>query len=241
MHNKNSNFKSMWELLGDCIPDDHCEQVGSQYFLGTVEIPKGGALLDHGCGSGTLKTWLDSTWPEVRYYGLDLCSSPEVEARSNSLDTLDCFYTYDGETIPFGDNYFDLVYSNTVFEHVRYPEKAVSELHRVLKPGGGLIASLAYLYPYHSYSMFNFTPYGWHTILTENGFEVQEFRPGIDSISSIIRGYNFNHKRYDKWFNLSPFNKAIEKKGRRESQSIKQINMRKIMNTGVLHSYSIKP
>ncbi|KKS39415.1 MAG: hypothetical protein UU98_C0001G0020 [Parcubacteria group bacterium GW2011_GWD2_42_14] len=40
------------------------------------------------------------------------------------------------EDLPFEDNFFDIVYSTNVFEHVNDPEKAFSEAIRVCKPGG---------------------------------------------------------------------------------------------------------
>lgn len=43
-----------------------------------------------------------------------------------------------GENIPFEDNYFDIVYSANVLEHVQSPERVLEEAVRVLKPGGVL-------------------------------------------------------------------------------------------------------
>jgi SAM-dependent methyltransferase len=42
--------------------------------------------------------------------------------------------------LPFADGFFDLALSNTVFEHVVDLEGALSELHRVLRAGGRLVA-----------------------------------------------------------------------------------------------------
>ena len=41
-----------------------------------------------------------------------------------------------GEAIPFPDDYFDLVYSSNVLEHVNDPPRVIEEIVRVLKPGG---------------------------------------------------------------------------------------------------------
>jgi ubiquinone/menaquinone biosynthesis C-methylase UbiE len=46
------------------------------------------------------------------------------------------YVIYDGGRIPFEANRFDVVCSHTVFEHLRRPEVTVSEVYRVLKPGG---------------------------------------------------------------------------------------------------------
>jgi ubiquinone/menaquinone biosynthesis C-methylase UbiE len=45
----------------------------------------------------------------------------------------------DGETIPFPDNTFDLVYSNGVIHHTPNTAAVVKEIYRVLKPGGRCI------------------------------------------------------------------------------------------------------
>ena len=38
--------------------------------------------------------------------------------------------------MPFDDNTFDVIFCNHVLEHVADDKKAMSELHRVMKPGG---------------------------------------------------------------------------------------------------------
>lgn len=235
-----AKFPSMWEVLGECIPGDHCRQVNSLYYLEQLPEDRELRLLDHGCGAGRLRDWLAAHKPLVRYRGVDIGSSPEVAARPGDAAGRDCFATCDGVGLPYGDAAFDVVNSQNVFEHVRHPEPALAEIRRVLKPGGWFVASVSYLYPYHSYSLFHFTPYGWHTVLTDNGFRVLELRPGIDALASVIRGYRFNHARFAGWFADSPFNAAIERRGRQVGQDTRQINMRKIMNTGVLHSRAIR-
>lgn len=46
------------------------------------------------------------------------------------------FYLYDGSHLPFPDNYFDYGVSVSVLEHTSDPALYLSEIHRVLKPGG---------------------------------------------------------------------------------------------------------
>lgn len=43
-----------------------------------------------------------------------------------------------GENLPFQDNYFDVIHTNAI-EHFNDPKKSISEMIRVLKPGGKLI------------------------------------------------------------------------------------------------------
>jgi len=49
------------------------------------------------------------------------------------------FVHHDAETLPFDDNSFDLVYSNGVIHHSPHTDRIVSEIFRVLKPGGKAI------------------------------------------------------------------------------------------------------
>ena len=49
--------------------------------------------------------------------------------------------------IPFEDNSFDVVFCNHVLEHVNDDRKAVSEIKRVLKPGGWAILQIPFFHP----------------------------------------------------------------------------------------------
>lgn len=49
------------------------------------------------------------------------------------------YYIYDGKTLPFKDETFDLIWSHTVYEHLRFPETTVNEVFRVLKKDGIII------------------------------------------------------------------------------------------------------
>ncbi len=46
------------------------------------------------------------------------------------------FVLHDAESLMFGDNTFDVVYSNGVLHHTPNTRRVVQEIHRVLKPGG---------------------------------------------------------------------------------------------------------
>ncbi len=52
--------------------------------------------------------------------------------------------------LPFAENSRDAILCLAVLEHVENPIKAVSELHRVLKPGGKLLLYVPFLYYYHA-------------------------------------------------------------------------------------------
>ncbi|MCX7957127.1 MAG: class I SAM-dependent methyltransferase [Endomicrobia bacterium] len=58
-------------------------------------------------------------------------------------------YNYDIHDLKFKDNTFDVVVCNAILEHVEFPEKAIKELYRVLKPQGEIWVEVANNQPYH--------------------------------------------------------------------------------------------
>ena len=57
-------------------------------------------------------------------------------------------YHYDIHDLRFEDESFEAVVCWSILEHVPYPLKAVSEMSRVLKPGGEIWVQLPFLFPY---------------------------------------------------------------------------------------------
>jgi SAM-dependent methyltransferase len=51
--------------------------------------------------------------------------------------------------IPRTDDSFDVVIATEVLEHCRDPQRAVDEIHRVLRDRGVCVLSTRFLYPYH--------------------------------------------------------------------------------------------
>jgi SAM-dependent methyltransferase len=64
--------------------------------------------------------------------------------------------------LPFRDEAFDFVVSESVFEHVRDPWHYAAELHRVLKKGGRIQVDCAFLFPIHAepHNYYNMTVFG---------------------------------------------------------------------------------
>jgi SAM-dependent methyltransferase len=69
-------------------------------------------------------------------------------------------------TLP--DNSVGTCISCDTFEHVEYPRKAISEMYRVLKPGGFLIITSVMNFPIHSYphDYWRFTPEGFRSLIS---------------------------------------------------------------------------
>jgi hypothetical protein len=57
----------------------------------------------------------------------------------------------DAESLSFEDQTFDLITSNDVLEHVNAPERAMSEMYRILKPAGEVLITI----PFHLFTAKN--------------------------------------------------------------------------------------
>ncbi len=96
---------------------------------------RGGKALDLGCGTGNYTAELYRRGFDV--VGLD-ASEKMLEIARKKLPQVS-FVHGDAYQLPFPDESFDVVLSVTMFEFIHEPEKVVSEIHRVLKPGGEVI------------------------------------------------------------------------------------------------------
>jgi SAM-dependent methyltransferase len=163
-------------------------------------------VLDLGCGEGNSVDLFSRIVPSARWHGVDIESSPEVDRRNRpDLNVM----TFDGIHLPYDDDFFDVVHSNQVLEHVRYPDRLIPEVNRTLKPGGLFIGSVSYLEPHHSRSIFNFTPYGLALVIKDAGLELRELRPGIDAPSLLVRQMLGAPRFLNFLFQYSPLHLAI--------------------------------
>ncbi len=176
--------------IAHAIPTDHARSVDADHMLRLaaqqieVEGDRAPAVLDLGCGDGRAVDQVARALPTASYDGVDIESSPEVNSRTRDDAR---FHTFDGVKLPFADASFDIVFTQQVMEHVRHPDALIAEVQRVLRPGGLFVGSASGLEPYHSWSIFNLTHYGLFRVLEDNGFAVQQLRPGTDGMAMIVR------------------------------------------------------
>jgi len=113
-------------------------------------------VLEVGCGLGTDAIQFGRNG--ARYIGVDLTPrSIELTALRFRQEKLDGrFLTADAENLPFPDGSFDLVYSHGVLHHTPDTERAIQEVHRVLKPGGQAMIMLYHKRSYNYYGNIMF-------------------------------------------------------------------------------------
>ena len=107
-----------------------------------------GKLLEVGCGMGVDSIQLARCGFQVT--AIDLTESAIALARQYAtLRGVDIDFRFgNAEALEFEDASFDAVYSFGVLHHTPNIEKAIAEVHRVLKPGG-----VAYVMLYHKWSI----------------------------------------------------------------------------------------
>jgi len=219
------------ELLGDSVPNDVAAQARADRLAKQL-VESAGSLriLDLGCGRGRSRALFEAVNPAIRWVGVDIINSPEVGGRAATIPGMVAF---DGVRLPFPDASFDVVFTQQVLEHVRHPEPLLAEALRVLTPAGEMIGSTSHLEPYHSHSLWNFTPFGLKVIAEEAGFDVVALRPGIDGIALIERAYTGDHSTYNKYFSdESPLNRSIDEWASAADRTVRQTNVRKLAFSG---------
>lgn len=102
------------------------------------QCARGKRVLDFGCGSGYGSALIAKTAGSV--HALDIAQDAIDYAREKfSRPNLEFCRVPPDVRLPFGDESFDLVLSFQVFEHIRDIGRYLSEIQRVLAPGGQLI------------------------------------------------------------------------------------------------------
>lgn len=119
-------------------------------FVADHRLSEAAKCVEIGCGRGAFQELV------ADYTGVDLSDSVARYLRKP-------FVRASATELPFADSSFDGAWTIWVFEHVPDPELAMTELRRVLKPGGVLFFAPAWQcrpwaadgYPVRPYSDFN--------------------------------------------------------------------------------------
>ncbi len=101
-------------------------------------IVSGMALLDVGCGPGTLTVDLARRTDPGWVVGIDVAESIVDQARSDAPPDGPGveFHTADAYGLGFASGTFDIVHAHQVLQHLDDPIAALQEMQRVCRPGG---------------------------------------------------------------------------------------------------------
>lgn len=124
--------------------------------------------LDVGCGTGAILELLQTNGYQAR--GIDMSEEALRFCREKNLVVSYGLIN----NLPFTDNTFDIVVAADVLEHVEEDGQALTEIKRILKPGGFLIATVPahpFLFSYHDVALHHvrrYTRSQFQTVLQSN-------------------------------------------------------------------------
>ena len=164
--------------------------VESYYILDTFLIPRindNTRCLEIGVGSGEIANLLSK-----------FCKVFAVDVSEKCLERLGgkvCGkfkVNLEFEKIPVNENFFDVVICFAVLEHIKNYMHALKEIHRVLRPGGILIASTPNInwWPFRIKFLLGKCPEDFHTADHVNFWNIKRFRQiFVDSGFKVINQF----------------------------------------------------
>lgn len=151
-----------------------------------------GLLVDIGCGVRPYQ----HCFAHCRYVGLEVTQeSPHGSARRPDVQ-------FDGRTLPLRDGSTDAILCTQVLEHVFEPSDFLSELRRVLKPGGRLLLTVPFVWDEHEqpFDYARYTSFGLRHLLQKSGFRVlvlDKTLPGLPTLGQLLLCWA--HKQTHRW------------------------------------------
>lgn len=168
-------------------------------------IPPNGLVLDVGCYNGTFGRYLrmNANMLGIRYVGVNVCNEALKDAKGRSMDAVLASYDF----LPFKNESFDTCSLLHIIEHIYFPEKAVIEVYRILKPNGKLILVAR--------NFANFID-RVHMLMG------QDFIPGLEkselirfftwrSLNGLLRRHGLKLEERQTWFLPFPARRVTEK------------------------------
>jgi SAM-dependent methyltransferase len=131
-----------------------------------------GNVLDVGCADRWAKSALST---DCRYFALDYPATGGELYRARP----DVFA--DAARLPLQDASIDTVLLLEVLEHLRHPREALSEIARVLRPGGRLLVTVPFLYPVHDapHDFQRYTEFGLAREIQDSGLVLDHIAPRL--------------------------------------------------------------
>ena len=123
------------------------EEANRNAILAALPKGQGGALLDLGTHQGEFAERVAERLGARRRVGVEMLEEHAAVARGRGFEM---FSADLDDGLPFADGEFDVVHANQVVEHVHRTDRFLSEIRRVLAPGGMVCISTNNLASWHN-------------------------------------------------------------------------------------------
>jgi ubiquinone/menaquinone biosynthesis C-methylase UbiE len=135
--NSKKQIFDRWSSSYDWTFPSFIYQAIHKRLIETIELPQNANVLDLGCGTGQLFNRLGKQYPQITGTGLDLSSKMiQIARQKNQHRPRFIYIEGNAEKLPFAEGQFDTVFNTISFLHYPHPEQVLSEVKRVLTPGG---------------------------------------------------------------------------------------------------------
>lgn len=156
-------------------------------------INKNSVILDIGAGAGE-KAPYDFAKRARKVIGLD--TDPRILKNPNVNESL-CIDFFDNN---FADGSFDIIFANSVVEHIQNPAAFLTEIKRILKPGGYFFFRTPNILHY-AIIISKFTPYWFHKFYCtlsgrkpDDTFPTYYFMNSESKIEDLSKKINFTYE-----------------------------------------------
>jgi len=148
---KGGAYRRFWHEVGETFPDLGGAASTAYYFANEKRL-----LSEHLPDLGRSSVLKTDLWDEVKntrilqwvrgqgasVYGVDISEPTVRQARTAFADGALRAAAADVRSLPFRDQSFDAIYSMGTIEHFHDSEKALREMHRVLRVGGRAVVGV---------------------------------------------------------------------------------------------------
>ncbi len=165
-----------------------------------LEAKAGECVLDLGCGNGELTQRIVAAGASV--VGIDASSEMVAAAREKGLSV----DHGNAEKLPYPDHTFDAVFSNAALHWIRGQDDMLSEVRRVLRPGGRFVAEMG------GHGNIAAIRVAFAAVLTRHGFgsrgERGNYYPTQEAYSNRLERHGFRVQRITLFARPTSLNEA---------------------------------
>lgn len=123
------------------------EVINEINFISLLDLDYSAKMIDLGCGNGEFTLRCTNKVETQKIWGVEI-SLPEIEKSQEK--GIKIIQSDLNKSLPFKDNFFDIVISNQVLEHLLDIDQFFMEIYRILKINGYAILSTENLSSWHN-------------------------------------------------------------------------------------------